>query len=86
MAITFTWLRTSRTVRGGSAFDALPASAHRMLSALTTSGDLHTVKMYSQVQIVCVRSFRVLGGLKVGKKKLYVYHGAQLHELTSDCV
>ena len=31
-------------------------------------------------------SVRVLGGLKMGKKKLYVYHGAQLHELTPDCV
>jgi len=29
---------------------------------------------------------RVLGGLKVGRKKLFVYHGAKLHELTPDCV
>ena len=31
-------------------------------------------------------SVRILGGLKVGNKKLYVYHGAQLHELTPNCV
>ena len=32
------------------------------------------------------RRFQVLGGLKVGKKRLFVYHGAALQETTPDCV
>ena len=28
----------------------------------------------------------MLGGLKVGKKRLYMYHGAALQEITPDCV
>ena len=73
----------SRTTRG----ERLRCDLQELL-ALTPINVDHAIAPTEAKPLIHVSAFsvRILGGLKVGKKKLFVYHSARLHELTPDCV